>query len=106
MMARQSPYPELAALKARISDLSHLKQNVLVTYAILGGLEHSVERTAAELAELIGVPAPHFSRARRELEDAGYLECTHKEGQVRFFRLGEEATGRNVVVELTSRPTG
>ncbi|MFF9497182.1 hypothetical protein [Streptomyces flaveolus] len=105
-MARNSPYPELEALQARISDLSHLKQNVLMTYAILGGLDNSVERTAAELAELIGVPAPHFSRARRELEAAGYLECTHTMGQVKFFRLGEAATARQVVVPLLSRPTG
>ncbi|MFD7065460.1 hypothetical protein [Streptomyces sp. NPDC059906] len=102
-MARNSPYPELEALQARISDLSHLKQNMLMTYAVLGGLD---ERTAAELAELIGVPAPHFSRARRELEAAGYLECTHTMGQVKFFRLGEAATARQVVVPLLNRPTG
>ncbi|MET9370702.1 helix-turn-helix domain-containing protein [Streptomyces griseoflavus] len=77
-----------------------------MTYAILGGLESSVERTAAELAKLIGVPAPHFSRARRELEAAGYLECTHAMGQVKFFRLGEAVTAHRVVVPLLSRPTG
>ncbi|GGY19000.1 hypothetical protein GCM10010358_82490 [Streptomyces minutiscleroticus] len=77
-----------------------------MTYAILGGLEHSVERTAAELAERMGVPAPHFSRARRELEAAGWLEYTHSEGQIKFFRLGEAATGRDVVVPLHNRPTG
>ncbi|MFF7953714.1 hypothetical protein [Streptomyces griseorubiginosus] len=104
-MPRQSPYPELDALQERTSTLPHLKQNILVTYAILGGLENSVERTAAELAERIGVPASHFSRARRELEADGWLEYTHKEGQVKFFRLGEKATGREVVVPLRSRPT-
>ncbi|MEU0770660.1 MarR family transcriptional regulator [Streptomyces albogriseolus] len=76
-----------------------------MAYAILGGLENSVERTAAELAERIGVPASHFSRARRELVADGWLEETHKEGQVRFFRLGERATGREVVVPMRSRPT-
>ncbi|MEU5476759.1 MarR family transcriptional regulator [Streptomyces mirabilis] len=76
-----------------------------MTYGVLGGLEHPVERTAAELAERIGVPAPHFSRARRELEADGWLEHTHNEGQVKFFRLGEKATGREVVVPLRSRPT-
>ncbi|RNG26566.1 hypothetical protein EEJ42_14590 [Streptomyces botrytidirepellens] len=105
-MPRQSPYPELAALQERISELPHLKQNIVMTYAILGGLEHSVERTAADLAERMGVPAPHFSRARRELTDDGWLEYTHREGQVKFFRLGEAATGREVVVPLRSRPTG
>jgi hypothetical protein len=29
--------------------MSHLKQKVLMTYAILGVLEHSVEHTGAEL---------------------------------------------------------
>jgi DNA-binding transcriptional ArsR family regulator len=76
-----------------------------MTYAILGGLESAVERTAAELAERIGVPAPHFSRARRELESDGWLEYVYKEGQVKFYRLGEKATGREVVVPLHSRPT-
>ncbi|MBV1940796.1 hypothetical protein KUF83_30135 [Streptomyces sp. BV286] len=105
-MARQSPYPELEALQRRISGLSHLKQGVIMTYAILGGLENSVERTATDLAEMIGVPRSHFSRARSELAAAGYLEYTHREGQVHFYRLGEEATGREVVVPLRSRPTG
>ncbi|MCX5103013.1 hypothetical protein PXH67_42755 (plasmid) [Streptomyces sp. P8-A8] len=53
----------------------------------------------------MGVPAPHFSRARRELEADGWLEHTHSEGQVKFFRLGEKATGSPVVVPLHSRPT-
>ncbi|MGG7568997.1 hypothetical protein [Streptomyces sirii] len=51
------------------------------------------------------MPAPHFSRARRELVADGWLEYTHHEGQVKFFRLGEKATGREVVVPLRSRPT-
>ncbi|WP_431983790.1 MarR family transcriptional regulator [Streptomyces qinglanensis] len=104
-MPRQSPYPELDALQERTSELSHLKQNLLMTYAILGGLEYTVERTAAELAERIGVPRSHFSRARRELEAEGWLEHVSSEGQVPFFRLGEKATGRAVVVPLHSRPT-
>ncbi|OXY96624.1 hypothetical protein [Streptomyces sp. 2R] len=105
MPANNGPYPELEALQARISSLSHLKQNAVMTYAILGGLERSVERTAAALAGLMGVPAPHFSRARRELEAEGWLEHTHSEGQVKFYRLGEMATGREVVVSLRNRPT-
>lgn len=103
-MPRQSPYPELDELQRRVSELSHLKQNIVMTYAIMGGLESSVECTAAELADRIGVPAPHFSRTRRELETDGWLEYTHKEGQVKFYRLGERATGRTVVVPM--RPTG
>ncbi|MFF0205981.1 helix-turn-helix domain-containing protein [Streptomyces sp. NPDC005017] len=76
-----------------------------MTYAILGGFDHTVERTAAELAERIGVPRSHFSRARKELEEEGWLEYVYSEGQVPFFRLGEKATGRDVVVQLHSRPT-
>ncbi|MEU0630741.1 hypothetical protein [Streptomyces sp. NPDC005989] len=68
-------------------------------------MEHSVEQTGANLAALVGVPAPHFSRARRELEADGWLEHTHNVGQVKFFRLGETATGSPVVVPLHSRPT-
>lgn len=99
-MSHQSRYPELEGLRLRISELPHLKQNMLMTYAIFGGLEHSVDRTAVELAEIVGVPASHFSRTRRELEADGWLEFTHKEGQVKFFRLGEKSTGRQVVVPL------
>lgn len=99
-MPRQSPYPELEALQLRISQLPHLKQNLLMTYAIFGALEDAVEMTAAELAEIIGVPPSHFSRTRRELEAEGWMEFTHKEGQVKFYRLGEKATGQRVVVPL------
>ncbi len=53
----------------------------------------------------MGVPAPHFSRARRKLEAEGWLEHTHSEGQVKFYRLGEMATGREVVVSLRNKPT-
>ena len=102
-MTRQDPYPELTALQERTRELPHLKQNILMTYAILGGLEHAVERTAAELAERIGVPAPHFSRARGELTEDEWLEHTHSQGQVKFFRLGKKATGRAVVVPLRNR---
>jgi DNA-binding IclR family transcriptional regulator len=104
-MAPQSPYPELVSLQERTRELPHLKQNILMTYAILGGLESPVERTAAELAQRIGVPAPHFSRARGELAEDGWLEHTHSEGQVKFFRLGKKATGHRVVVPLRTRPT-
>lgn len=76
-----------------------------MTYAILGDLDSVVERTAAELAERIGVPAPHFSRARGELVEDGWLEHTHSEGQVKFFGLGQKAAGREVVVPLRNRPT-
>ncbi|MFC9006379.1 MarR family transcriptional regulator [Streptomyces microflavus] len=105
MPANNGPYLELEALQARISSLSHLKQNAVMTYAILSGLERSVERTAAALARLRGVPAPYVSRARRELEAERWLEPTHSEGQVKFYRLGEMATGREVVVPLRNRPT-
>ncbi|MBT2897982.1 hypothetical protein HET64_15440 [Streptomyces sp. McG3] len=68
-------------------------------------MERSVERTAATLASLMGVSATHFSRARRELEAEGWVELTHSEGQVKFYRLGQRATGREVVVQLRNRPT-
>ncbi|MEV1048746.1 hypothetical protein [Streptomyces sp. NPDC049916] len=72
-----------------------------MTYAVLRGLE----RTDADLADMMGVPAPHFSRARRELVGGGWLEHTHSEGQVKFYRLGEMATGRQVVTQLRNRPS-
>lgn len=105
-MSRQSEYPELVELQLRIRELPHLKQNVLMTYAILGGLENPVVETAAELAETIGIPASHFSKSRRELEADGWLEFVFKEGQVKFFRLGHKATGQQVVVPLRRRAAG
>ncbi|MEW1679453.1 hypothetical protein AB0O47_40305, partial [Streptomyces noursei] len=59
-----------------------------------------------ELADLIGMPAPHLSRMRKKLEADGWLEYTHSEGQVKFYRLGERATGRDVVVPLHRKNTG
>ena len=101
-MPRQGQYPELESLQARMNDLPHLKRTIVMLYAIRGGFDHSVEVTAAELAETVGIPRPHFSQVRQQLVADGWLEYTHKEGQVKFYRLGETATGRSIVVPLRS----
>ncbi|MFE1893201.1 hypothetical protein [Streptomyces microflavus] len=48
---------------------------------------------------------PRLLLSSRELEAEGWLEHTHSEGQVKFYRLGEMATGREVIVSLRNRPT-
>ena len=69
-------------------------------YAVKGGLDGEVRDMAIDLAARLGVTVPAFSRARTELERDGWLELTAKYGQVKAYRLGEKATGRQVVVPL------
>lgn len=98
----KSPYPELEGVMDRMGEarLPHLQRNLMMLYAVKGGLDGDVREMAIDLAARLGVSVPAFSRARTELEREGWLEMTARFGQVKHYRLGEKATGRRVVVPL------
>lgn len=98
----RSPYPELERVMERMAEerLHHLKRNLIMLYAVKGGLDGEVREMAGDLAGQMGVSLPAFSRARSELERDGWLDLTQRYGQVKGYRLGEKATGSRVVIPL------
>ncbi|SES38934.1 hypothetical protein SAMN05421870_1289 [Streptomyces qinglanensis] len=60
----------------------------------------TVVETAAELAKLVGLSPTVFSRTRRQVIDAGWLEESERLAHIRYYRLKPEAMGENVVVEM------
>ncbi|MGW2609456.1 replication initiation protein, RepL2 [Streptomyces mirabilis] len=60
----------------------------------------TVVETGAELAKLVGLSPPVFSRTRRQVIEAGWLEESERLAHIRYYRLSPKATGESVVVEL------
>ncbi|MFE0766149.1 replication initiation protein, RepL2 [Streptomyces smyrnaeus] len=60
----------------------------------------TVVETAAELAKLVGLSPTVFSRTRRQVIEAGWLEESERLAHIRYYRLKPEALGDNVVVEM------
>ncbi|MEV0244923.1 replication initiation protein, RepL2 [Streptomyces sp. NPDC050674] len=60
----------------------------------------AVLETAANLAKLVGMAAPVFSRTRKQVIEAGWLEETERLGHIRYYRLDPKRMGENVVVPL------
>ncbi|WP_373308790.1 replication initiation protein, RepL2 [Streptomyces minutiscleroticus] len=60
----------------------------------------AVIETAVNLAELVGMSPSVFSRTRRQVVEAGWLEESDRLAHIKYYRLSPKATGENVVVEL------
>lgn len=60
----------------------------------------AVLETAAQPAELVGMAAPVFSRTRKQVIEAGWLEETERIGHIRYYRLDPKRLGESVVVPL------
>ncbi|CAL9327137.1 hypothetical protein SUDANB180_07619 (plasmid) [Streptomyces sp. enrichment culture] len=60
----------------------------------------AVLETAANLAKLVGMAAPVFSRTRKQVIEAGWLEETERIGHIRYYRLDPKRMGENVVIPL------
>jgi hypothetical protein len=58
----------------------------------------AVLETAANLAKLVGMAPPVFSRTRKQVIEAGWLEQTEKIGHIKYYRLDPKRMGENVVV--------
>jgi DNA-binding MarR family transcriptional regulator len=60
----------------------------------------TIEEMGQDLAEVVGLGPTVFSRTRRQLLDAGWLEQSERLGHIRYYRLSPKATGHEVVVPL------
>ncbi len=60
----------------------------------------AVLETAANLAKLVGMAAPVFSRTRKQVIEAGWLEETERIGHIRYYRLDPKRMGEKVVIHL------
>jgi hypothetical protein len=60
----------------------------------------AVFETAANLAKLVGMAPPVFSRTRKQVIEAGWLEETERLGHIKYYRLDPKRMGENVVIPL------
>lgn len=94
---------ELVEILGRSAELHPVQRCVVMGYALLSPPSGTVRKTGEEMAELLGMTAPGFSRTRRELVQLGWLEETDRAGNIRYYRLTEKGTGRQVVVQLRAQ---
>ncbi|MEU8936270.1 replication initiation protein, RepL2 [Streptomyces sp. NPDC048409] len=60
----------------------------------------AVLETAANLAKLVGMAPPVFSRTRKQVIEAGWLEETERLGHIRYYRLDPRRMGEKIVIPL------
>ncbi|WP_081241053.1 replication initiation protein, RepL2 [Streptomyces viridosporus] len=88
-------------LLQRTAGMTANQRLVVMLYAL-----HPTDRagavleTAANLAELVGMSPSVFSRTRRQVVEAGWLEESDRLAHIKYYRLSPKATGENVVVAL------
>ncbi|MPY32943.1 replication initiation protein, RepL2 [Streptomyces adustus] len=88
-------------LLEKTAGMSANQRLVVMLYAL-----HPTDRsgavleTAANLAKLVGMAAPVFSRTRKQVIEAGWLEETERIGHIKYYRLEPKRLGQNVVVPL------
>jgi len=88
-------------LLRRTAGLTANQRLILLTYAHLQTDRNgTVERTAAELADLLGLSPTVFSRLRKQLVTDQWLEQSDRLGSIRYYRLASKVTGEHVVVPL------
>ncbi|MER6075396.1 replication initiation protein, RepL2 [Streptomyces sp. NPDC001817] len=88
-------------LLEKTAGMSANQRLVVMLYAL-----HPTDRsgavleTAANLAKLVGMAPPVFSRTRKQVIEAGWLEETERIGHIKYYRLDPKRMGENVVVRL------
>jgi hypothetical protein len=60
----------------------------------------AVAETGANLAKLVGMSPTVFSRTRRQVVEAGWLEESERLAHISYYRLSQKSTGEQVVVSL------
>ncbi|MFE9679466.1 hypothetical protein ACFYO5_36075 [Streptomyces sp. NPDC006259] len=58
----------------------------------------------ANLAKLVGMSPTVFSRTRRQVVEAGWLEESERLAHISYYRLSAKSTGEDVVVPCAARP--
>nr|WTA00827.1 replication initiation protein, RepL2 [Streptomyces sp. NBC_00857] len=60
----------------------------------------AVIETGANLAKSVGMAPTVFSRTRRQVVEAGWLEESERLAHISYYRLSAKTTGEDVVVPL------
>ncbi|MFI7012234.1 replication initiation protein, RepL2 [Streptomyces sp. NPDC050145] len=90
-MKIQGPEDVVDVLRRTGRVLSPNQRLVVLLYAsVKQEPDGSVVVRASELAEIVGMNAPSFSRTRKELVALGWLEEAGRVGQVKLYRLAEQ----------------
>jgi hypothetical protein len=85
----------------RTSGMTANQRLVVMLYAM-----HPTDRagavveTGANLAKLVGMSPTVFSRTRRQVVEAGWLEESDRLAHISYYRLSQKSTGEHVVVPL------
>jgi DNA-binding IclR family transcriptional regulator len=86
---------------SRSRGLTTAQRLVVMTYALSqANRAGTVERTAKDLAEVVGMTPTQFSRIRNQLVEAGWLEQSGQFAHIKHFRLAQTALGGSNVVQM------
>ncbi|MFD5084365.1 replication initiation protein, RepL2 [Kitasatospora sp. NPDC058406] len=85
---------EVRAVVGRTRDLNPNQRLLLAFYATLPAGRTGTQQTGQALAEEMGWAPTVFSRIRKELVEAGWLDEYDRFNNVRYFRLSDHALGR------------
>ncbi|MEY9878191.1 DNA-binding MarR family transcriptional regulator [Streptacidiphilus sp. MAP12-33] len=89
------------ALLRRTHDLTPAQRLVVMLYALSDSDRGGVVReTGQDLAEQLGMTPTVFSRIRKQLVEAGWLEQSEKFAHITYFRLSPQALGEQTVVPM------
>jgi DNA-binding MarR family transcriptional regulator len=92
---------DLKALLHRTSDLTPAQRLVVMLYALSAGDRGGVVReTGQDLADQLGMTPTVFSRIRKQLVQAGWLEESEKFAHITYFRLSPHALGEQTVIPM------
>ncbi|EDY48707.1 RepC2 [Streptomyces clavuligerus] len=92
---------KMLQLLQRTAGMTANQRLVVMLYAMHpADRSGAVVETAAGLAQLVGMSPTVFSRTRRQVIEAGWLEETERLAHIKYYRLTPKATGERVVVEL------
>jgi DNA-binding MarR family transcriptional regulator len=89
------------ALLRRTAGLSPNQRLIVLLYAMVPtDRAGAVCKTGQELSDLVGLTPTMFSRIRRQLVEAGWLEESGHFAHIKYYRLTSKATGEQIVVPL------
>jgi DNA-binding MarR family transcriptional regulator len=106
-MATTAAQEKFKAFLRRTAGLTANQRLILQMYVNLAtDRSGTVEMPGKELALLIGLAPPVFSRLRKQLIEDGWLEESGRpHGRIHYYRLAPKATGEQVVVPLRRTAT-
>jgi hypothetical protein len=85
----------------RTSGMTANQRLVVMLYAMHpADRSGAVIETGANLAKLVGMSPTVFSRTRRQVVEAGWLEESERLAHIRYYRLSPKSTGEDTVVPL------